>query len=187
MKIAILGGGFNPPHIGHLLICQQVLSFTDNEEVWLVPYFAHPWEKTAISPLHRLRMTKMMENGNLRVSDLEIKLKRKNYTHETVDVIIKQFPQHDFSWIIGSDLYQEFFTWEKADQIAQKMRILVFPRAGWPIDKLPDSFYTTRDKLLTTSDISSEKIREMVKLGLSLKGLVLPKIEKYITKHSLYK
>lgn len=187
MKIAILGGGFNPPHIGHLLICQQVLSFTDNEEIWLLPYFAHPWEKAAISPLHRLKMTQMMENGRIKVSNLEIKLKRKNYTFETVDIIKKKFPQHDFSWIIGSDLYQEFFTWEKAEQIIKKMRILVFPRAGWPVEKLPGGFYTTHDKLLTTSDISSEKIRGMVKQGLSIKGLVLSQVERYMLKQGLYK
>lgn len=187
MKIAILGGGFNPPHLGHLLICQQVLSFTENREIWLIPYFAHPWEKSAISPLHRFKMTKMMENGKIKVSDLEIKLKRKNYTYETVEMLKQNYPHHNFSWIIGSDLYQEFFTWERADEMVKKIRILVFPRAGWPLGKLPDRFYTISDKLLTTSDIASEKIREMVKKGLSIKQLVLPEVEKYILKYHLYK
>jgi nicotinate-nucleotide adenylyltransferase len=186
MKIAVLGGGFNPPHLGHLLICQQVLAFTDIEEVWLLPYFAHPWEKPSISPDDRLAMCKTMESKTIKVSDIEIAQRRKNYTFETIDLITRKYPNHTFSWIIGSDLYEEFFSWEKSLEMVEKVNILVFPRAGWPITKLPANFWTIKDELLTTSDTSSEKIRKMIKEGLSIKGLVLPEVEKYIFDHGLY-
>ena len=187
MKIAILGGGFNPPHLGHLLLSQQILDFTDNEEIWLLPYFAHPWEKPSINPDERLKMCQYMKNGHIHVSDFEMKMKKKNYTYETVDLIVEQYPQHEFSWIIGSDLWKEFNTWENAQVILQKMHLLVFPRVGFPIGNLPENVYTINNKLLTTSDISSEKIREMVRMGLSIKGLVLPEVEEYIKKNGLYK
>lgn len=187
MKIAVLGGGFNPPHLGHFLICQQVLAFTDNKEIWLMPYFAHPWEKSSLSFQHRLYMAKFMENSRIKVSDLEIQMRRKNYTYETIDLLTQKYTQHKFSWIIGSDLLKEFFTWEHAKEMSSKVKILVFPRAGWPICQLPNNFYTINNKLLSMSDISSEKIRAMVRLGQSIKGLVLPKVEEYIYKHHLYR
>lgn len=186
MKIAILGGGFNPPHLGHLMICEEVLAFTKNQQIWLMPYYAHPWDKPAISFLHRFNMSKLMENGKIKVSDFEAKMKKKNYTFETVNDLVKKYPQHEFSWIIGSDLLEEFFTWENAAQISEQMKILVFPRAGWPVKELPKNFYTIKSKLLTTTDVASEKIREMVKQGLSIKGLVLPKVEEYIFDNNLY-
>lgn len=187
MKIAILGGGFNPPHLGHLLICEQVLTFTDNIKIWLMPYFAHPWNKPSVSPDDRLAMTKFMAGGKIELCDLEMERKKKNYTYETVNLLVKQYPQHDFSWIIGSDLLEEFFTWEGTRNIVEKVKILVFPRAGWPVSHLPKNFYTIKNELLVTSDIASEKIREMVRQGLSIKGLVLPQVEKYISEHKLYK
>ncbi len=186
MKIAVLGGGFNPPHVGHFLVCEQVLTFTDNQEIWLMPYFLHPWEKSSLELQHRAAMAELMANNNIKVSDLEINLKRKNYTYETIDLLVKKYPQHDFSWVIGSDLLREFFSWEHAQEMSKKVKILVFPRAGWPISDLPENFYTIKNKLLSTSDISSEKIREMVKKGQSIKGLVLPKVEEYIYEHGLY-
>ncbi|MBI3980916.1 nicotinate (nicotinamide) nucleotide adenylyltransferase [Candidatus Microgenomates bacterium] len=185
-KIAVLGGGFNPPHLGHLLICQQILFFTDNEEVWLMPYYQHPWEKPAVEPEHRLAMCKLMELEHIKVSDLEMKTKKKNFTFETIDNLVKEYPQDIFSWVIGSDLLPEFNTWEHSDDILSKVKLLVFPRAGFPLINLPANAYTINHNLLTTSDMASEKIREMVKKGLSIKGLVLPSVEEYIKKNKLY-
>ncbi|KKR31384.1 MAG: putative nicotinate-nucleotide adenylyltransferase [Candidatus Gottesmanbacteria bacterium GW2011_GWA2_41_12] len=187
MKIAIFGGGFNPPHLGHIFICDQVLAFTDNEEIWLMPYFTHPWEKNTIDPIHRYKMAKMVENKKVKVSDIEMKMGRKNYTWETIDILLSKYPEHQFSWIIGSDLWKDFFKWEKSEEFIKKIKILVFPRPGYPYEKLPDNVYTLTNKLLMTSNIASEKIREMVRQGLPIKGLVLPEVEKYILENKLYK
>ncbi len=99
---------------------------------------------------------------------------------------MKKYPEHEFSWIIGSDLLEEFFTWENSAQISTQMKILVFPRAGWPVKELPKNFYTIKSKLLTITDVASEKIREMVRQGLSIKGLVSSQVEDYIDKQKLY-
>lgn len=187
MKIAVLGGGFNPPHIGHLLICQQVLSFTGNDEVWFLPYFQHPWDKQSIDPVHRLNMCKLMSSGKIKTSDLEINSKKKNYTFETVDLLISKYKQHDFSWIIGSDLWPEFMTWEKSSEMLKRIKLLVFPRAGFPVTHLEENVVTINNKLLNTSDISSEKIREMVHEGLPIDGLVTRGVGRYITENKLYK
>lgn len=185
-SIAVLGGGFNPPHLGHLLLSQQVLFFTENTQVWWMPYYAHPWEKPSIDPKHRLAMGKLMESEGIIVSDFEILAKKKNFTFETIEKLIKAYPQHQFSWIIGSDLVAEFTTWEGWEKIVAHVKLLVFPRAGFPVEKLPDNAFLINDKLLTTSDISSEKIRAMVKKGLSIRGLVVPSVEEYIQRHQLY-
>lgn len=186
-KIAVLGGGFNPPHLEHLLISQQIIFFTQIEKVWLMPYYAHPWEKPSIDPQHRLAMCELMKTEGIEVSDFEMKMQKKNYTFETINALVKTYPEHEFSWVIGSDLLPEFTTWEGWQDILAKVKLLVFPRAGFPIKELPENSYTINNKLLTTSDIASEKIREMVKENLSIKGLVLPAVEEYIKKNNLYK
>ena len=186
MKIAVLGGGFNPPHMGHLLICRQVLSFTGNREVWFLPYFQHPWDKQSIDCKHRLKMCKLMSSGNIKTFDLEIETRKKNYTFETVVELVKKYPQHDFSWVIGSDLWPEFLTWEKAHEMLKKIKVLVFPRAGYPVINLQQNVSTISNKLTNTTDISSEKIREMVRQGLPVDGLVTKAVGDYIKQNKLY-
>lgn len=186
MKVAIFGGGFNPPHMGHLLICRQVLSFTDNKEVWFLPYYQHPWGKESIDWKHRLTMCELMSSGSIKTSKLEIDNRRKNYTYETVNQLVKKYPENDFSWIIGSDLWPEFMKWENSVEMLKKMRLLVFPRAGFVIKKLIDKTYTINNKLVNTSDISSEKIREMIHQGLPVDGLVTKAVGEYIKNNKLY-
>lgn len=186
MKIAVLGGGFNPPHMGHLLICQQILSFTENREVWFLPYYQHPWGKESIDVKHRYNMCNLMSLGSIKTSKLEIDSRRKNYTYESVNQLVKEYPEHEISWVIGSDLWPEFMKWENSAEMLKKIKLLVFPRAGFPIKKLIDNTYTINNKLINTSDISSEKIREMVNLGLPVDGLVTKAVGEYIKNNKLY-
>ena len=69
MKIGILGGSFDPPHFGHLLVARQVREIMGLDEIWLMPYFAHNWDTTITAATDRLAMTRLIEEPGVRVSN----------------------------------------------------------------------------------------------------------------------
>jgi nicotinate-nucleotide adenylyltransferase len=75
MNIAILGGSFDPPHRGHVIIAKRLLKLTNFDEVWLMPLFSHPFNKNLSHPSKRLEMIMFLESGNVKVSDIEIRKK----------------------------------------------------------------------------------------------------------------
>ncbi len=190
MKIALLVGAFNPPHIGHIWIAQQVLDFTDVDEVWLVPNFGHkyyginPHKKTAPAA-DRLAMTRYLESPRIKVSTLEV-------DHETTGQTIELLPllpkDHEFSFIIGSDQLPRFTEWHGYQELLAAMRFLVFPRLGHPVDPLQSGMQIVdHTEFLVTTDISSTKIRERVFSNLPIGDFVDPRVEQYIYDHGLYR
>jgi nicotinate-nucleotide adenylyltransferase len=187
MKIGILGGSFDPPHIGHLLVARQTREIFGLDEVWLMPYFAHNWDKNVASASDRLAMAKMLEEEGIRASDVEIVSGHKNYTIETVAVLKRLF-QHNFYWIVGSDILSEFKRWKEADQLTKEVKFLVFPRTGHDLTApLPPGFTIVNSPELATSNFSSTLIRKRLAKGLSVSGLIPGPVLDYIHLHGLYK
>ncbi len=190
MKIGILGGAFNPPHIGHLWIAKQVLDFTDLDQVWFLPNFGQKYyginpHKLVAPAEHRVAMTQMLEFPGAQTSTLEI-------AHELDGQTIHLLPhlprEHDFSFIMGSDQLPRFTEWHGYQELLTAMRFLVFPRFGYPMEPLHENMRILDHKeLLVTADISSTKIRERVKRGLSIDGFVPPAVARYIHEQGLYR
>ena len=123
MKIAVLGGQFNPPHLGHIIMAQQVLEFTDSEQVWLAPCYQHTFDKKMASVKHRATMTKMICNKNIKFCDQEIKNKLSGDTIKLMDLLVKKYPQHEFSFIIGSDNLPDFKKWGHWEKLIKKYNL----------------------------------------------------------------
>jgi len=191
MKIAILGGSFDPPHLGHLLVAQQTLDFLNIDEVWLMPCFSHPFAKKMADPLFRLEMCKLSigeaYRRQLRVSDFEIRLKKQCFTIDTVRTLKKTFKADKFFWLIGSDNLADFRKWKDWQKLLKEIKFLVFPRIDYPVKKLPKGFILIKSEFLIYSNLSSDIIRERVKKGLPIKGMVTEEVEEYIKEHKLYK
>ena len=191
MRIAILGGSFDPPHLGHLLVAQQTLDFTKVDEVWLMPCFSHPFDKKMTSGAIRLEMCKLViedfANKKIRVSDFEIRLKEKSFTIDTVLTLKKTFKTDHFCWLIGSDNLAAFKKWKDWKNLLSEIKFLVFPRIDYPVKKLPKRFDLIKSKLAINSNLSSEVVRMRVKKGWSIKGMVTNGVEEYIYKNKLYK
>ena len=182
-KIACLGFSANPPHLGHLLVAQQVLDFTGVDEVWLIPCFQHVFDKQLIRAEFRWEMTKMMERPKIKACDIELQRKKKSYTIDTVLALKKRYPAYQFSWIIGSDLIKDesYKKWGRWKELEQEINFWVFPRKGFVLDKpLASCFNLISSSNLVISNISSTIIRERLRKGLSIKGLVTPEVEDYI-------
>jgi len=187
MKIAILGGRFDPPHIGHFLIANQVLEFRpDIEKVIFVPTFKHPWSPIVASSEDRIAMLSLCLSQNMEISDFEI---RHGGTNFSIDITkwIKKETGADIYWIVGSDIVSEFKRWKKSKELLKLATFLVFPRDPHVLPKvIPQGFEIIRSPKLLTTNFSSTAIREKIKNGESIKYLVPERVEEYIKKHNLY-
>jgi nicotinate-nucleotide adenylyltransferase len=183
MKIALLGGAFNPPHLGHLFIAQQVLDFSDVDEVWFLPNFGQIPPKPVESVEHRLAMTRLLALPKTHVSTIEIDHMLDGDTIHLLEHLPKE---NNYSFIIGSDQLPTFHLWGKWEELLSRMPFVVFPRYGYPNEPLYANMRLISDEILVGSNISSTKIRERVKRGLAITEFVPKAIESYILKHGLY-
>lgn len=166
MQTGVFFGSFDPPHFGHLRAIQKLLKQGACDQVWLMPCFSHVWGKELAPAKHRFAMLKFLENKNIKVSDLEIKAKKALYTIETLATLKKKYPQHQFSLVISEKTKDELSEWKDYKELIRGYRLLVLPEV---------------------KGISSSMIREKVKLGLPITGLVPQKVAEYIEKHKLYR
>ncbi len=185
MRIGLLGGVFNPPHIGHLLMARQVLDFAGFDEIWfLVSYGQHP-PKPYVAPVaDRLAMAKLLEMPKARVSTIEI-----DHTLDGNTIHLLPFlPQeHTYTFVMGADWLPSFETWGHWQELIQKLPFLVFPRCGFPNEPIYENMKLLTHPLLMTSNISSTLIRERIKQGLPIDQFVPAGVGEYIKEHNLYR
>ena len=138
MKIGIYGGSFNPIHFGHTGLAQWVVRNTDLDEVWLMISPNNPLKDASILADEQVRLQEAKEAirrlgdaaKGIVVSDYEFTLPRPNYTANTLRELKKQYPQHEFTLIIGEDNLEIFPKWKEYTYLLENFRILVYPRKG---------------------------------------------------------
>lgn len=188
MKVAVLGGSFDPPHIGHYFVIKQILEVRpDIDKILLVPAYQHQWKPIQASVKDRIQMLRCLENEKIKISDIELKRSGISYTIDTVKEL-KKATNAFIYWIVGSDILHEFDRWEKTDELLNLTTFLVFPRDPYHIPKnLPKGFEVLENKHLITTNISSTAIRERIKDGKSIEYFVPREVEEYIVEHKIYK
>jgi nicotinate-nucleotide adenylyltransferase len=177
MHIALFGGSFNPPHLGHLAVGRDLLTSKKVDEVWVIPSFKHPFGKELASFEDRMAMCHLLFDSlgaKVKMSEVEKKINNTNgWTITTLQYLIDQFPEHQFSWVMGSDLLQATSKWKDFDKIKKLASIISIPRLGYEKSKLPN--------------ISSTQVREAVASGKDISSLVSPEVMKYIDEKGLYR
>jgi len=203
MHIALLGGSFDPPHLGHLLIAQQVKEQIGVDQVWLLPMYGtaahHKIFQKQLSPFSdRIAMATLLENDFIKVSDFEIKENKESITIVTLEKLAKVYPQHTFSWITGSDKLETFQKYERWQDIIKKHNLIVFPREhmlwhlqervkeAFQLQAIPENIMVLHDKDLILTNISSTTIRDRIRRGLSIQHLVPDGVAEYIQEKTLY-
>lgn len=185
-KIGILGGTFNPPHIGHLIVANEVRHALDLEEVRLMPTAIPPHKLTAghATASQRLAMTRLAveEIEGLSVSAFEVERGGVSYTYDTMRRLKDQEPNHDFYFIIGGDMIDMLSDWYKIDEL---MNIVKFVGVERPETIGKTTFPITMIDI-PQIELSSTVIRQR----LSTRGtveLILPtKVERFIREEGLY-
>lgn len=185
MKIGLLGGAFNPPHIAHVHMAAQSLDFGGFDEVWFLPnYGQQPPKPDVASVEYRLAMAKMLALPKTKVSTLEIDHKLSGNTIELLPFLPQE---HSYTFIMGADWLPTFHLWGNWRELLKKLPFLIFPRPGFPERPLYENMTVFSHPLLMINDISATKIRERVKQGLPIDQFVPTGVATYIKEHGLYK
>lgn len=191
MRLGILGGTFNPPHIGHLIVAENVREQLTLDKIIFIPSFTppHKVEIADATPQQRFEMVELAikNNKNFLAYDIEIGRKGKSYTIDTINALVLLHPQARFYFIIGMDNLTEFATWKSPQEIISKVDLVVVNRPGY--EKPVKNEFSRYAIFLRVPniDISSSDIRKRVKFQRTIRYLVHPDVEKYITQKGLYK
>lgn len=198
MNIAILGGSFDPPHRGHRVTAKRLLKLFNFDEVWLMPCFQHPFNKSLSSSRKRFEMTKYLEKGNIKASDFELRKKQTSYTIDTLNILTTQYPNYRFTWVIGSDQVKSFTKWKDWKEIIDRFRLVVVPRTSFrqaekdlkdiaKLVKSPKNIILVGKNKFNPIYVSSTLIRKRAKEKKSILNLMPKKVEKYIMHNNLYR
>ncbi|MDE0838604.1 MAG: nicotinate-nucleotide adenylyltransferase [Kiritimatiellae bacterium] len=199
-RLAILGGTFDPPHVGHLLMAQTALETLALDGVIFVPSGDPPHKDLGdIRPAEdRIEMIRAATAWNPRfhVDDLERHRQGKTYTIDTVMTLRDRHPDAELFFLIGADSLNDLYTWMRVEELLTLCRFITFIRPGQAMEtlqanvaKLPQPWAT---QLLQdvhqgrAINISSTECRQRVAQGLSIRYLVPKEVEAYIAAHDLY-
>ncbi|MBU1726567.1 MAG: nicotinate-nucleotide adenylyltransferase [Candidatus Omnitrophica bacterium] len=188
MKIGILGGTFNPIHIGHLILAEEAREKLGLDKVIFVPAYLPPHKDNSdiAQASSRFEMANLAINGNeyFSVSDIEIKRNGRSYTIDTLREFKKAYPQDDLFFIIGSDLLTYLDEWKDLKEIIKMVKFVAATRPGYPLESIPSYIQTIPIRAV---DISGFEIRRCVKEDKSFRYLVPETVFKYIIRKGLYR
>lgn len=180
MRVALFGGSFNPPHVGHQLAALYVLETAAIDELWFVPTFLHPFDKPLEPFPDRFAMCQRAAEAlgpRVRVSDLEARLGGPSRTLRTVKTLQGGHPDISFSLIIGSDLEAETSTWHGGDEIRHLVPFIVVGRAG---------HLANHPQAVAIPAISSTEVRAALREGRDVGRLVPRRVLEYVMAGRLY-
>jgi nicotinate-nucleotide adenylyltransferase len=197
MKIGVLGGTFDPVHVGHLGVAEEVTASLDLSEIIFMPA-GQPWLKgdNRISPAeHRLEMVRLALAGKpyFRLSTMEVERPGPTYTVDTMAEIKRQLGSAELFFILGWDNLTQLPQWHQPSRLIKLCRLVAVPRVDFQepdlksleavIPGLEQSVILLEKPRI---DVNASEIRRMVGQGLSIHNLVPEAVEKYIKKHKLY-
>lgn len=191
-NIVVFGGSFDPFHLGHLSIIQNLLKRGAADQVWILPVGKHTFDKNLTDSKHRLAMIEIgLRNltpelqKRVRVDLTEIDNPDFSITIDTLDHLAKKYPDCKFSFVMGSDNLAKFELWDYYQEMIEKYSFLVYPRANFDFQP----WYPQMIKLddFPIVEVSSTRIKKRLQDGEEIGGLVSVGVEKYINKFSLYR
>ena len=196
MNIGVLGGTFDPIHIGHLVVAEEARIKVGFTEVLFVPA-GQPWRKLDrnITPAdHRVEMVRraIADNPHFKLCTLEVGRPGPSYTVDTLTMLRKQLgSEASLFFILGRDTLAELPLWKEPEKLVQLCRLVVAPRLGSKdLKHLETAIPGLLDKVIQLDmpviGISSAEIRQRITQGLTIRYLVPPEVEKYITEQKVY-
>ncbi|MBL0055269.1 MAG: nicotinate-nucleotide adenylyltransferase [Chitinophagaceae bacterium] len=189
MNIGLFFGSFNPVHVGHLIIANHVANNTDLNQVWFVVSPQNPFKQSSslLNEYHRLHLIKSAIDGEnkLRASSVEFKLPKPSYTVDTLAYLKEQHPEHRFSIILGSDGFQNLDKWKNYEVIVKNHPLFIYKRPGFEITQDHGARITVLEAPLL--EISSTRIRELIREKKSIRYLVPDVVKEEIERNGYYR
>lgn len=186
MKVGIFGGSFNPVHNGHLGLVDKVLEDKLVDEVWLMPCGRHAFNKNLTAASDRAEMLRLGIIGkkNVKISRLEIDNPGISYTYDSLMKLKHEYSE-DFYLIIGADILKDLNPqkWQGYEELCKIGKFIVFNRKGYEIRNPGINMSTI---YLEDAAISSTEVRNRIKQGLSIEGMVPKSVGDYIQQNRLY-
>ena len=192
-KVGLYFGTFNPIHIGHLVIANHMVEFSDLDEIWFVitPMSPFKTKKTLLANHHRYQMVyeAIKDYPKLKPSKIEFDLPQPNYTINTLVYLGEQYEKgYEFALIMGEDNLKGFHKWKNYEAILQSHSIYVYPRIS---DNKTPQLFKDHPKIhhvdAPIMEISSTFIRDKHKLGKNIRPLLPDAVWKYLDEMNFYK
>jgi len=189
MNVGLYFGSFNPVHNGHLIIATHIANYTDLDRIWFVvsPQSPYKRQETLLNENHRKHLIDLSIEGEkkLRTSNIEFKLPKPSYTAETLLYLSEKHPDYRFTIILGSDSFLNVRNWKNSDYLWNNFDFLIYERPGFEVKKemLNEKRTVLKAPLL---QISSSRIREMVKEKKSIRYMVPEIVREQIETHQYY-
>lgn len=198
VRVGVLGGSFDPPHLGHLIAAQEAAASFDLEQVLFVPAGVQPLKRgEPVSPAeHRVRMVELAiaDNPAFVLSRADVEREGPSYSADLLAILHRQLgPQATLYFIIGADSLAELPRWKDPHRILELCRLVAVTRPGYPLVEppglgLPPAEARRGIALLRAPgvDVSSTELRARVREGQPIRYLVPDAVARYIREHQLY-
>ncbi len=194
MRVGILGGTFDPIHLGHLAAARAAIECAELDRLLLVPSGTPPHRRPAVaSGEQRLEMTRLAIDGEsaLEVSDIEIRRGGTSYTADTLRELRRERPGDQLFLVLGWDAARLFSSWREPGEVRRLATVVVVSRPGSESPDATTLVAAGLDPAKTvlcvrpTPDISGSALRRAIAGGEPVRGLP-PRVESYVAKHRLY-
>lgn len=185
-KVGILGGTFDPPHSGHLLIANEVLCALKLDEIWFMPNQEPPHKKKtdSVDNDERIHMLHLAIEGNpsFKVETIELERTGPSYTVETMEILTSRYVENQFFFIIGADMIEYLPKWHEIDKLINLVQFVGVERPSYSqITEYPILYVD-----VPSMEVSSSLIRERVKQGKTIRYLLPDSVIRYIEENQLY-
>lgn len=200
-KIGLYFGTFNPIHVGHLIIANHMVDYTELDQVWMIVSPQNPLKKKSslLEDYHRLALVRnaIEDNPNLSVSDIEFSMPKPSYTSHTLAYLEEKYPDKDFALIMGEDNLRTLHKWKNYENVLNNHKIYVYPRL------LTESELDERKKAIALPEVTNHEnislvnapimkvsasfIRKAIKENKDVRYLLTEPVFQYIEEMHFYK
>jgi len=196
LRVGILGGAFNPPHIGHLVCAQEAMAQLELERVLFVPVGEPPHRELDADPGGEVRLElvelAVADDERFTTSRIELDREGPSYTVDTLEQLRSESPKDELFLILGGDQAAALASWHEPEKVLESATVVVFERVSWGRNAIGIKIGRLRGAErvryldMPIMQVSSSGIRRRVREGAPIRYLVPDKVADYIGEHGLY-
>ncbi|RCW65298.1 nicotinate-nucleotide adenylyltransferase [Saliterribacillus persicus] len=184
-KVGILGGTFDPPHIGHLLMAEEVYQALELDEIWFIPSNVPPHKSNAKTSVdNRVEMLEIAiaNNRHFKIETIETERSGKSYTLDTIVALKERYKDYSFYFIIGADMVEYLPNWYHIDELVNLLTFVGVKRPGFNLT----TTYPVKEVEIPIMEISSTMLRDRISNNKSIRYLTPDSVHRYIKENHLY-